>query len=510
MKASVKLFSLLLALLILAMCFTACGGTTETETEPQGKETESETVVETETEDPRLAVKDDVPTDLNFANDPNNTVTFLGRSGSDFWEHEIDVDEITDDSLWDAIYRRNQTVENRLGVTITVVNQECTFAARNEWFQTFRNAVNTKSGDFDAGAIYISQGAPLALEGMYYNLIDFPNISLEKPWWNQALREETTIFDTCFFLAGDIAVSSIAGTVGWFYNKTLWEKLNPGQEYALYDYVDNGEWTVELMYDLMENVWEDTNASGVIDDGDVVGMAPGDTINQPGMDSWIPALGLNVTVMEEGYPVLALYDERSVSAFEKVQDLFLNNPSTLKGSGYTQTSFSSGNILFHRASLSYGTFLRDMKDPYGVLPFPKFDEEQKNYGTTISNGESMVALLSSLPDDRLDMVGATVELMGAESYKQVTPVFYDVMLKSKFSDSPRDAEMYDLILESVVVSFGYVYSTTSLNGIGSVFRDPSRDFAQWYESNATQFETSLEILLDKLDELSYNLLYGGK
>ena len=509
MKASVKLVALFLALLTLVVCFAACGGTTENETEADGKETGSETISETETEDPRLAVKDDVPTDLNFANDPNNTITFLGRSGTTMWEHEIDVDEITDDSLWDAIYKRNQAVENRLGVTITVINQECTYAARNAWFQTFRNAVNTKSGDFDAGAIYISQGAPLALEGMYYNLIDFPNMSLDKPWWNQALREETTIFDTCFFLAGDIAVSSIAGTCAWFYNKTLWEKLNPGQEYALYDYVDNGEWTVELMYDLMENVWEDTNASGVIDDGDVVGMRPDATNSDPGMDSWIPALGLNVTVMEDGYPVLALYNERSVSAFEKVQDLFINNPSTLRGTGYTQTNFSSGNILFQRASLSYGTYLRDMSDPYGVLPFPKFDEEQEKYGTTISNGESMIALLSSLPDDRLDMVGATVELMAAESYKQVTPVFYDVMLKSKFSDDPRDAEMYDLILESVVVSFGYVYSTTSLNGIGSVFRNLDRDFAQYYESNATQFETSLEILLDKLDELSYNLLYGG-
>ena len=183
--------------------------------------------------------------------------------------------------------------------------------------------------------------------------------------------------------------------------------------------------------------------------------------------------------------------------------------STLNGTGQTQSTFSSGNVLFQRGTLSYGTNLRDMKDPYGVLPFPKFDEEQENYGTTISNGESMVALLSSLPDDRLDMVGATVELMAAESYKQVTPVFYDVMLKSKFSDNPRDAEMYDLILESVVVSFGYVYSTTSLNGIGGVFRNLDRDFAQYYESNATQFETSLEILLDKLDELSYNLLYGG-
>ena len=87
MKDSVKLLSLFLALLTLVVCFAACGGTTETETDPEGNETESETVTETESEDPRLAVKDDVPTDLDFANDPNNTVTFLGRSGNDFWEH---------------------------------------------------------------------------------------------------------------------------------------------------------------------------------------------------------------------------------------------------------------------------------------------------------------------------------------------------------------------------------------------------------------------------------------
>ena len=112
MKASVKLLALFLALLTLVVCFAACGGTTETETEADGKGTGSETVSETETEDPRLAVKDDVPTDLNFANAPNNTVTFLGRAGNSFWEHEIDVDEITDAvfGLHTTRYDRKYTV----------------------------------------------------------------------------------------------------------------------------------------------------------------------------------------------------------------------------------------------------------------------------------------------------------------------------------------------------------------------------------------------------------------
>jgi len=510
MKTFAKTLSLVLALLMLVTCFASCGGTTETESETVGEQnTETETVV-TETEDPRQAVKDDISKDLTFADTANNTVTFFIRDDTPMWNNEIDVDEITDDSLWDAIYKRNQTVENRLGVTITTIGQPGTWGPHTQWFQTLRNAVSTKSGDFDAASIYISQGAPLALEGMYYNLIDFPHINPEKPWWNQILREETTIFETCFFLAGDIAVSSIAGGAAFFYNKNLFTKLHPNGEVDIYQLVDEGRWTIDKMYDLMENAWEDLNSNGIADDGDVVGMLTGDP-SVPGgplMDAWIPALGLNVTVMEDSVPVLALYNERSVAAFEKVQNLYMNNPSALIGTS-SQTSFINGNVLFQRGELNTGSSYRDMNDPYGVVPFPKFDEDQEKYGTVTNNGASMIAILASLPDERTEMIGATIELMGAESYKQVTPVFYDVMLKSKFSDDPRDAEMYDLILESFSFSFGFIYSTACIAGVGGLFRTPAIDFAQTYEANATQYETALENLIDKLEELSYDLLYGN-
>ena len=149
MKAFTKSLSLVLALLMLVMCFASCGGGTETETEAGGSK-ETQAPVITETEDPRQAVKDDIPKDLTFADTANNTVTFFIRDDTPMWNNEIDVDEITDDSLWDAIYKRNQTVENRLGVTITTIGQPGTWGPHTQWFQTLRNAVSTKSGDFDA------------------------------------------------------------------------------------------------------------------------------------------------------------------------------------------------------------------------------------------------------------------------------------------------------------------------------------------------------------------------
>ena len=142
-----------------------------------------------------------------------------------------------------------------------------------------------------------------------------------------------------------------------------------------------------------------------------------------------------------------------------------------------------------------------MNDDYGILPLPKFAEEQAEYRTLSSNLSSLVVVLSTVTD--LEMVGATLELMAAESYKQVTPAYFDIVLKGKYSDAPQDAEMYDLILNSFTYNFGFCFSTKSLDGIGSLFRVLSDDLSQKYESNKVKYETSLDTLVDKLDEISF-------
>ena len=132
---------------------------------------------------------------------------------------------------------------------------------------------------------------------------------------------------------------------------------------------------------------------------------------------------------------------------------------------------------------------------------PKFDKEQEDYHTTFGNASSLVVILSTCT--ATEKVGATLELMAAESYKQVTPAYFEICLQGKYSDEPEDAEMYDRIINSFVYSFGFCYSTKSLEGIGSLFRDLSKDLAQTYNANKTKYETALESLIDKLDDISF-------
>jgi hypothetical protein len=92
------------------------------------------------------------------------------------------VDKTTNDTLFDSVYYRNTTVEDRLGVEISQVSQGCPSSNSDPWNSTLRNAVLTKSGDYDAAAIYGSQSSALAVEGLYYNVLDLPHVELSKPW----------------------------------------------------------------------------------------------------------------------------------------------------------------------------------------------------------------------------------------------------------------------------------------------------------------------------------------
>ena len=492
MRIFTKLVCLALALIMFATLVSCGNGNGDDTTIPK------ESVVKNETG--RDAVKDTVPEDLQFKGE---TVTFLVRDDNDLWKHEIDVENTTNDTLFDAIYYRNVTVEDRLGITIKQIGQAGTYAVADSWNSTLRNAVLTKSGDYDAAAIYASTGSALAVEGLYYNILDLPYINLEQPWWNDSIVEEVTLFDTLYYLAGDICITEIAQGICIFYNKDLFKELYQTQNISLFDVVEKGEWTIDYMSELVSNAWIDENSDGIISDGDTVGFAARENMDSDGgMDAWVPAMGISLTKMVDGYPELSFYNEHTVDAFEKLQGLYNTNPGTLRATT-SQTGFVTGNQLFTKGYLNSGAGFRDMQDDYGVLPLPKFDAEQSDYQTTCDNAASLAVVLSSCT--KTDLVGATFELMGAESYKQVTPAYFEICLKGKYSDAPEDAEIYDRIVNSFMYSFGFCYSSKSLEGIGGLFRNLDADIAQKYEANKIKYETALNTLIDKLDEVSFML-----
>ena len=503
MKAK-QILALFLALLTVLTLAVSCGGD-PVGTDPVGPSGSGEGSGEGGSGDQN--VTDDLG-DVNFAGVTNPTVTFYVRTGM---ENEVWVEELNEDDLNDAIYWRNQAVKERLGVDIAQVAQQGGWSLYQEWNDTLRNAVQTATHDFDAAMIYTGTASSLATEGCYLDLTELDMISLEKPWWNQNLLKEATIYNSLYFASGSIAHSQLShANVMWF-NKDLYnEYFAATEEKDLYQVVRDGEWTIDHMYHLTSQIFEDNDSNGIKSSGDTVGLGGSAHGASGGMDSWVYALGCDLTKMDPsiGEPVACFYDEHTVQAYEKLVNLYSNNEgayvSFKSGEGTGDTSFLNGNVMMTLGGFGSGASFRDATFAFGVLPVPKFDVEQESYRAIPEVTSSMVVILSTVEAERLDMVSATIELMAAESYKTVIPTYVDVVLKSKQANSPDDAEMVQLIIDSMVYSFGWIFCSTHMGNMGKAFRvvDGSRDLSNYYQTNQSAYEAALDGLIDAFASLA--------
>ena len=502
---TLRILSLFLALLMMLSVLAACGD------QPAETTKSPETTGAAVEDDPRQQVKDTVPTDLNYKDE---TVTFFVRDDFDSYKYELACEELVNDTVYDAVHYRNIDVETRLGLEIKTIGQNGAWGKHNEWNNTLSTSVLTNTGDYDGCAFYLSTGSPLAKEGIYYNLLELTGdtdgyLNFEKPWWNQTITSELAVYGSLFFAGGSLTLTEVSSGTCLFFNRDLFNERFPEErDTKLYQLVRDGVWTADKLAAYIAEVWDDLNSNGVIDDGDVVGTrnhAIGNTAAGQ-MDAWIVAMGLNLTETDAyGEPQLALFNSHTVPAYEAVRNVFGNNPGALlQQSGVVETSLANGNVLFFNTAMSHGATMRESTVNYGVLPLPKYNEEQADYRTGFGNSASAIAICSNLDVYDAAKTSAVLELLSAESYKQVIPVYYGTVLQGQYSREQADAEMYNIILDSFVFSFGFAYSTMSLNSVGSIFRDlgPTFDIQNHIDSNREIWDQKLEELLGALDVVS--------
>ena len=102
--------------------------------------------------------------------------------------------------------------------------------------------------------------------------------------------------------------------------------------------------------------------------------------------------------------------------------------------------------------------IRNMKQEFGVVPMPKFDEAQTQYRTLLHDQFTVISILNTVKGERLDEVGAVLEAMSSISYKTVRPAYYETTLRSKISRDPQSAEMFNIIVDNIYMDAGILYT----------------------------------------------------
>jgi len=493
--------ALILAALQLAFMLAACdGGKTPAETTGSSDTTASgaqNTDVPVDTSDlseaeKRALVDDELPDGVDLDGRKFVIVTMDTTK-----EYYIAEDQ-TGVALNDAIYDRNNTVELDYGVEIDTLTYSGSAATRAAVEQLI-TAGDTEA--FDVVSYHLVANSATAVAGWYHNWYDVPYVDFEKPWWADSNINDLTINGKSFVALGDMNITSIRNIWCYVLNKKIAADADVGD---LYQLVRDGKWTIGKVEELAATVSNDVNADGVKDMGDIFGLTSYATGSA--MNTYLWAFD-NPIIQKDaaGEPQFTLNTDKFPDIVTTIVELYNNGTGVWSALAPDTTShktvFQNGNAM-----LMTGQFF-DVVDmsgaanfDVGILPFPKFDEEQTNYYTMVDGGADSMGISKIESDEELETIGLIIEAMCAESYKQIYPVYYDTMLKNRYADMPDDAEMMDIIVDSRVYDVGYIYDNWKAAGfwMQNLVRANNTNTASYYASNwstAEQYYTDQVLAL---------------
>lgn len=468
-RCAAILLSLLCALPAVASCGSSDSKTpVETEKKPENTAAVTEPAEELTG---RAAVMDNLPADLDLG---GANIRILSRSGDRDTRIEFMAAEETGDVVEDAVYNRNIKVMERLNVDMTVVD-EASDSSRHDGgsINTLLNK-SVLAGDdaYDLIGNHMSQITPYILKGAFLDMHDLPYLDWEMPWWNQSYNDTITLSGKQYMCAGELAQTMISGTYVTFFNKKLWVE-NYGDD-NLYEIVRGGEWTLEKMKYYCDSMYRDLNGNSKVDEPDRFGFVY--SKDQIQGDALAGGADIVFTAYNEsdGYYYWALENERTADFLAKIKALMHENNNVW----FTTSDEHEFNVdlmyklkddtaLFMPHMLSGTDQLRDMTSDYGIVPMPKLDETQENYATFVHNGFTVFAIPTTCRV--AETVAPFLEAMCAESYRTVTPAYYDVALKVKYARDEDAAAMLDIATQSIVFDFGYLYNQ-SISSSTSLFR----------------------------------------
>ena len=232
----------------------------------------------------------------------------------------------------------------------------------------------------------------------------------------------------------------------------------------------DGKWTMDKMYEMCKTVAHDggdgvMNIEGEEDYWGLIGAA---------FDCYKFILGGNaamVTKDADDLPVISVTDQHNIDVFQKVYEFMTDRSRVAYWEQYYRwddydngqklyDQFYAGRVLFFANIIATmnGPQMLDSTIRFGVLPLPKYNEEQQDYCCTI-NPYKFTCL--SLPRDTFVDVEKSTFLLEALAYynwNEVTSLYYNTTLKSKRLLDESSEEMLDIIFSNKIIDLANIFN----------------------------------------------------
>lgn len=460
-----RIVALILVFAMIFVSLAACSETPKDDKTP-GNVTDTDTESTDDNTDDALDAEPDIPANQDFGGESFNII----YPGWSLYEKYLTAPELTGDVMNDALFNRTYYVEDKLNVDIEFI----TMGYIDTILTEMTNSVNSGDGAYDMAVTHcINALIGLVTGGYIMDWNDIPYVDFSKPYWNQSINDTLTIEGITPFAASDLL---IADPNVIYFNKDIADNNTAIGD--IYQYVYDGTWTIDKMTELATAAVLDLNGDSKMNVKDQYGITS--HLGWP-LDSFMYGFDQYITQFDEtGRPVIALKSERMVTIMEKMYTLFCEGDRAYtSGVNDRYIAFDTYHSLFYVLSLSSMEQYRETEVNYGIVPFPKLDEEQENYISL--NWTGLQCIPVTCKDAK--MTGMVTELLASESRKQVLPAYFDVLLAGKIARDPETIEMLNIIFDTCVYDFGMNFSNQSdlLHMIPNMISQKSKDVMSYVE-----------------------------
>ena len=405
--------------------------------------------------------------------------------------------------MGEAVYRRNMRMESKYGVKLAY---EVDLGNSHQGYSKVETQYTAQTNSYDMGLINTYTAAPLTTAGFLYDLNTIPHLDLTKPWWDQTILEGVTISDSVYFMCGDISTTVNDYMYCTIFNKEMYEQyVTDGTD--VYQLVSDGKWTLDVLIRLSKLVCEDLNADDVMDCNDKFGLM---TWYDECFASIQAAGGRIAKINEEGYVELTLNTERNFDVIRKYMELetaestinFQDTAGKMTGAVGWPAIFTQSQAMFFMTLLNEVSHFRDMEIDYGILPNPKYNEDQEDWYTTFSAGLAAFVCVPGYQEN-IDRTGTIIELLGYEAQDTITPAYFSKTLEGQHVRDDESIESLEIIFDNKFVDVGHYYRIGTLNTVlYNVAKSGSAgSFASKYEEVRSQAETDVKNINEGLEQL---------
>ena len=408
-------------------------------------------------------------------------------SGNAYAWYRFAPEENDGETLNDALVQRNSKIEEVFNVDIREVS-------RTTIATDFRKAVTSGDNSYDCALDMVQRLFALAQDGLLVNWYDLPGVNLKAPWWDSSVVDQLTVHYKLYFCTGDISPATNIRVYSLVFNKDLCRSLGIDLPY---DHVKNGTWTIDVFNQYITDVNHDVNGDGKMDYDDRWGY-----FSQSGNSfmMYFAGGGTVVSVNENEELVLTLNLERNLELAVKALEISIDDNKTLMADPYVQANggqwpaasawFAGGNALMRSSVFEpVPRDYRSMETDFGVLPYPKMDENQDRYYTPAEEASRMFGVPQTAD---LEFVGTMLEVLAAESVSTVSTAFYDVCLQGKSVRDVESAEILNILFDNKVFDYALIHDMNSFkNMMKTLESKKSTDVASTFASETKKLEKNL-------------------